>query len=368
MSRVGTGPGSSHGADRDLDELGRRMAGWLSSHRRDAGRPLVTSVTAASSGYSNDTLLVDVSWTGGTSPVDERLVLRLPPVGPGLFPTYDLGMQLRVQELAADHLVPVPPSLAFEDDAHWLGAPFLVMAHVEGHIPREVAARDPWITGAPLERQRDLYEGFLTTLAALHRVEGDHAGLAAVVRGAGGRLGDELAWWADYLAWACGDEPVPLLADALRWCQDNQPSSEPAHTLLWGDVRLGNVVFGDDVAVKAVLDWEMASIGPPETDLGWFLALEAAQASLLRATVPGFPDRAEAVAFYEAQLGRQVTDLAWHEIFALVRSAAVMVRQARLVEATGAAAPWPITDNPILRVITRRIDRAEAVGRSPRGS
>jgi aminoglycoside phosphotransferase (APT) family kinase protein len=107
----------------------------------------------------------------------------------------------------------------------------------------------------------------------------------------------------------------------------------------------------------AVLDWELASIGPPEMDLAWYLALDRLTAKFT-GTVPGFLDRARAIDYYESHLGRAVVDLEWHEIFALVRSAAINDRQARIAAAAGV--PYPGVagdDNPVLRYITRRIDR-----------
>ena len=62
-------------------------------------------------------------------------------------------------------------------------------------------------------------------------------------------------------------------------------------TLLWGDVRLGNVIFDDDRRPLAVLDWEMTGIGPPEHDLAWYFALDAIQHELFGRSVPGFLDR-----------------------------------------------------------------------------
>jgi aminoglycoside phosphotransferase (APT) family kinase protein len=147
------------------------------------------------------------------------------------------------------------------------------------------------------------------------------------------------------------------LADAARWCREQVPATEPTAALCWGDPRLGNVMFDDDRRVTGVLDWELASIGPPEMDLAWYLALDALTSKFAGA-VPGFLDRAGAIAVYESHLGRAVVDLDWHEIFALVRSAAINDRQARIAAAAGVPYPGVAGDeNPILRYIARRIDR-----------
>ena len=117
-------------------------------------------------------------------------------------------------------------------------------------------------------------------------------------------VSDELAWWNDYLAWSAdGDEPVSALARALAWCAEHRPATEPPAGMLWGDVRLGNVVFTDDGAIAAVLDWEMATVGAPEHDLAWWWALEAMQDDLAGGRGAGFPTIADAAGPLRGRLG-----------------------------------------------------------------
>ena len=111
----------------------------------------------------------------------------------------------------------------------------------------------------------------------------------------------ELDFWADYLDWSSSGAPVPALVDALEWCRAHRPAVESEPVLLWGDVRFGNVIFGDDLAPLAVLDWDMASIGAPEHDVAWFTTLESTTRSLLGQHLDGLPrprrnDRAVRVA------------------------------------------------------------------------
>ena len=153
---------------------------------------------------------------------------------------------------------------------------------------------------------------------------------------------------------------MPQLVEALDWCVAHRPASEPEASLLWGDVRLGNVIFDEDRAPVAVLDWEMATIGAAEHDLAWTRTLEATQDELFGRTVPGFFDHDAAVARYEARLGRPVQDFDWYEIFAMVRSTAIMTRVAHLRELAGQPELFPIADNPILQILTRRMAGADA--------
>jgi aminoglycoside phosphotransferase (APT) family kinase protein len=187
-----------------------------------------------------------------------------------------------------------------------------------------------------------------------------------VLRGGERFLAEEVAWWVAYVDWAGDGRPARVLADAAAWCASTAPvGAQPPASLCWGDARIGNVLFADDRSVTTVLDWELATIGPAEMDLAWYLALDALTAHFVKRTVPGFLARGEFVARYEAALGRAVVDLEWHEIFALVRSTAINDRQARLAAESGVAYPGVAgDDNPVLRVIARRIEEYGDRGKS----
>ena len=106
----------------------------------------------------------------------------------------------------------------------------------------------------------------------------------------------------------------------------------------------------------------MATIGAAEHDLGWTLTLQATQDEMIRRTVPGFLDRDAVVARYEARLGRSVQHLEFYEVFAMVRSTAIMTRISILNERRGEPSVLPVADNPILDLLARRIREATARG------
>jgi aminoglycoside phosphotransferase (APT) family kinase protein len=281
----------------------------------------------------------------------------MPPSVP-TWPSYDLEAQARVLEALAPTAIPVPRVIAFEADEHWLGAPFLVMSHEAGRVGGEVPAMEPWIVDAALDEQRGLHESFATMLAAIHRVDWRTTGLADAVRGGEASTADEVAWWKHYVEWAADGAPTPALADAIVWCATTAPEHEPAASLCWGDARLGNILFSDDREITSVLDWEQATIGSAEMDLGWYLVLDQLTTHYTKQSVAGFLDRAAFVATYEAALGREVRGLEWHELFALTRSVAINERQARLAADAGVAYPGIAgMSNPVLRHLTKRIDR-----------
>src|SRR5262245_17364168 len=337
-ARMATGP------VRDDEQLASGFAEWLRA-RTPGAVPEGVTVRHATVGLSNETLLVNAS--------AERYVVRMPPLVPS-YPEYDLHSHERVQNTLRDAGFPAPQVIAVEEDPQFLGAAFLVMEHVDGHVIDSVPGLDPWLGAQPAAQQRELQQTFIDTLAALHRLPWRGRALDDTLRRG---LRDELAYWFDYVDWAGDGAPARGLTDALAWCRDACPTNEPEPAVLWGDARFGNVIFTDDRRVAAVLDWELATLGPPEMDLAWFLALETLTAKATGARVAGFDDRATIIASYEQRLGRAVVDLAWHEVFALLRSVAINDKLARLADATGAEHFGFGDDNPMLPYIARRIDR-----------
>lgn len=319
---------------RDIDKLRHGLSHWL-------GRA-VGAIERPAPGWSCETLIVE-----------GELVIRLPPMGEGIFPTYDLAQQAAAQDAVGAAGVPVASPARYEADPSFLGAPFIAMPCVTGPIPGEFTPADPWLLGLGDDAaRRRVWESFVDTMVTIHR---------AAPEGLGLRTGQdaELDYWDSYVLWATDASPPPVLADALAWCRAHRPAIEPPGGVLWGDVRLGNVVFDAETCrPKAVLDWDMASVGPAEMDLAWFLALEAVQTDLTHMAVPGFGSRDEAVAVFEAGLGRGLMDLAWYEIFALVRASAISTRIALLFQRAGQQSMFNVGADPTLAAAVERIERS----------
>lgn len=303
----------------------------------------MTGVARADAGMANETIMVELG------PGHTGMVLRLPPLEP-TFPDLDLSVQAAVQNAVASAGIPAPAPTVFVGDSAWIGTPFLVMPRVTGFIPGPAPLLDRAIGEASPERQRMLHDGLIDTLVDLHAVNWDAAGLGTVLPGP--TVAAALDHWATYVEWAGAGAPLPVLTDALHWCRGRLPEDGRARergVLLWGDARLGNLVFDDDGAVHAVLDWDLAAVGPPEMDLGWHFGLDYMMEQLFGQRVPGFPERTEAVDRYQARSGHVVADLEWHEVFALIRALAINDRHQRIAGSDRRA------ENPMIAVLAARI-------------
>jgi aminoglycoside phosphotransferase (APT) family kinase protein len=336
---------------RDPALVGSALAAWTAA-TTGASDVRVVNAEHPSVGYSSETVLVDLAWSDGddTDRVQTReLVVRIAPPTTGTFRDYDLSQQTLAQRAAAGAGVAIAsPELV--TDLQWLGVPFVVMPRVRGHIVGEVAAFDPWLLALTEDQRARVHESFVQAIAATHRAD--------LVAAAGVPRRDneaELDFWQDYLDWSSGGAPVRALVAGLEWCRAHRPAVESEPVLLWGDVRLGNVIFGDDLVPRAVLDWDMASIGAPEHDVAWFTTLQSTTRSVLGQHLEGFPDRDATIAQYESLAGRRLADVDWYEILASIRSTAILTRIGYLHQEAGLPPPLPLDDNPLLDLLAARI-------------
>ncbi len=328
------------------------VARWLATHL-EVDRVIVDEVEHPSVGYSSVTSLLRARWTA-EEPVVQRLVVRMAPASPGTIPDYDLVAQHAAQTAAAAAGVPIATPIATETDPSWLGAPFMVMPRVDGPIIGEAPPFDRWLGALDVTEQRTLHDTFLATVARIHEASIDGPIQGGVpVRDDGA----EFDYWDEYLRWSSGGVPVPALVDGLDWCRARRPAHASAPVLRWGDVRLGNVVFGEDLRPLAVLDWDMTAVGAPEHDLAWFTMLDAATTTLSGRRVEGFPHRDATADQYQGLTGRELVDLEWYETFALVRSTAIMSRIGFLDREAGRDPVLPPDDNPLLDLLCERTRR-----------
>jgi aminoglycoside phosphotransferase (APT) family kinase protein len=312
-----------------------RLPAYLSSQARSGLADLaVGPLKRPPGGQSNETAIFEASWTDGPERRQERLVLRLQPQGQQMFLNADVlaeGALLRdIRRLSS---VPVPEVLAMEDDPDVLGRPFVVMSFVAGHVPggRPSIHRDPWLEAlSPGERRQVLVNG-LGVLGSVHGVEW-RAMRPFRSTGLDASLG-ELAEW---FGWAARGRSYPLIEAAISRLTASRPRNAGTDVLLWGDARPGNIIFADDLSVAAALDWEMASVGPPEADLGWWLMMdEFARVGAEGDMLEGFPSRTEIIEIFEHASGRRAGDVDYFELLAAVRLAITLIPAADSLMARG---------------------------------
>ena len=324
---------------RDHGEVRARMERWLAGRLPEGAAPRITELQPTSAnGMSNETLLLTACWREGGEPRQERLAARLAP-DPGdvpVFPRYDLERQYEVIRLVGELSdVPVPPVWWSEPDAGAIGTPFFVMGHVDGRVPPDVMPYtfgDNWLHDATADEQRSLQDATFRVLARLHAVEDaerrfaflrpDQPGETPLRR----RVAAARAWY-DFAA--ADGFPSPLVERGFAWLDAHWPRDEGETVLSWGDSRIGNVLY-DGFVPAAVLDWEMATLGPRELDVGWLIYGHRIFDDIAGAYgLPGMPEfmRADDVAdHYEALAGHRLRDLAFYGTLAALQYAIVFLR------------------------------------------
>jgi aminoglycoside phosphotransferase (APT) family kinase protein len=276
-------------------------------------------------GFSNLTYLVTVHHEHG----ERTYVLRRPPFGAPGGVAHDMPREHGI--LAALHPlgVPVPRPVAVCTDPAVIGAPFYVMEHVEGLILR--GSVPPLLAESPsLPAQlAALSHTCAETLARLHTVPIAGTPLATLGR-PDGYVQRQVDGWTR--RWhASRTEHVESIEVVAAWLAAHRPA-DGGVALVHNDFKLDNLILEPDASrVRAILDWEMATIGDPLMDLGTTLAywVEAGDAPIFRAlglgvtAMPGAFTRAQFVAAYAAARGIPVPDVHFYLAFGRFKVAVI---------------------------------------------
>lgn len=317
----------------DLEGTRRRLAGWLATKLGDGGSaPQVSDLEIPQgAGHSNTTLLFDARWTERGAECRGSFVARVRPGGGrGVFPEYDMQLQYRcMQILGTRTRVPVPRMLWFEDDTSVLGQPFYVMEKLEGVVPSDNPPYSMmgWLAEATPRQQEALWRRSIEVLARIHGLDWRALGFDFLDRPRYGATGFEqqLGYYREYLGWAAKDAPPAELMETLAWLEENRPTDPGPVVINWGDARISNMMYRDFTPV-AVLDWEMACLGPAEVDLAWFLYMNFFLTEAIGMPgLPGFLDADATAGAYEQVSGRPVRDMHYYSVWAGFRFAAIIV-------------------------------------------
>ena len=265
--------------------------------------------------------------TGGRSNLTYRItdgtriwVLRRPPLGHVLPTAHDMSREFRVISALADTDVPVPAALVLCTEVDVIGAPFYVMDLVEGTVLDEtrLAGMDAAVAGR-------VSAELLDTLVALHAVDPRRVGLGDFGRPEG-FLGRQLQrWHAQSLA---SQQSPRELEEAVRGALMATFPAEKRSSIVHGDYRLTNVMFDADNRIVAVVDWEMATLGDPLTDVGLLyvyqrLSEDGAAVMPVMPTEKGFLSPAELLEGYARRTERNDTNMWWYVAFGYYKLAVI---------------------------------------------
>ncbi len=318
---------------RDLAATRPIVRDWLAPRLEGATDVAISEIAGpALTGFSNETLLFDATWTANGEGHHAGFVIRVAPTRHHLFLDPDFEFQYRVITTLGEHTkVRVPPMRWYEADPSVLGAPFFVMEKVEGRVPADNPpyTQQGWLLedSTPAERSQIVNSG-LDAMAEVHATDWRKLGLDFLDKrqyGAGG-IEQQVNYYERYLEWAAVGRPQPVAEAALEWVRANLPE-ELDIALCWGDARINNQIFDKKCRVAAVLDWEMVTLADPMLDVGWWLFLDRHfHEGIPAPRMEGFPTRDEMVARYEKVSGWTTHDLWFYEVFAGLRFAVIMAR------------------------------------------
>jgi aminoglycoside phosphotransferase (APT) family kinase protein len=287
------------------------LEAYLRDHLPDV--PGSVEVRQFPRGFSNLTYLVRAG--------DREMVLRRPPFGAQVRGGHDVVREHRI--LAALHPVwpKVPRPLLCCDDESVLGAPFYLMERMTGVVLRD---RPPPGVDLGAATMRGVCLAAVDTLAELHAVDWAAAGLEGIGRPEG-YVRRQVEGWTERWRKAITDD-VPEMDEAAAWLVAHLPA-EGAPAVIHNDYKYDNLVLdtADLTRVRAVLDWEMATLGDPLMDLGTALAYWAERGDPDELKVfgithlPGNLDRAGVVARYAEKTGRDVSGIRFHHAYGLFK-------------------------------------------------
>ena len=238
-------------------------------------------------------------------------VLRRPPLGHVLATAHDMAREYRVMSALARTPVPVPAMVMLCEDTSVIGAPFFVMEYVEGSILRhtkDTAGLDDF-------QRTTLAHQLIDTLSDLHEVDPAQVGLGDFGH-PDGFLERQVRRWTQQLE-RSRTRDLPGCDDLASELARRVPVSQRA-SVVHGDYRLDNVIVGPDQQIRAVLDWEMATLGDPLCDLG-LLPVYALPAPGVAGVVSdgmgphnGFPSMESLIQRYADRSGLDVSALSWY--------------------------------------------------------
>jgi aminoglycoside phosphotransferase (APT) family kinase protein len=327
-------------SSRDVSTLPGVMSSWLSTVMPGGVTPEITVESGVdSNGMSSETIILTGRWDEDGQEQEQKWVARVAPTEQDVpvFSSYRMDHQFDVIRLVGEQTdVPVPRVRWLESTGSVLGTQFFLMDYVEGRVPPDVMPYTfggNWFADAPAESRRELQDSTVEVIAKLHSIPEAEKTFGFLDDGSDSNaLRRNLNWLKAWYEFAVPDIGRSTLVErALDWLEANWPTDVAAtdSVLVWGDSRIGNVLY-DGFRPAAVLDWEMATLGPREMDVAWIIFAHMVFQELAGlAGLPGLPDvmREEDVrATYTDRSGVELGELHWFFVYSGVIWACVFMR------------------------------------------
>jgi aminoglycoside phosphotransferase (APT) family kinase protein len=304
---------------------------WMVSEIPEMSPPLTFTLIAG--GRSNLTFRVED--TGG-----KAWALRRPPLHHVLPTAHDMSREYRLMHSLAPAGIPVPVTVGLCTDETVNERPFYVMEFVEGHIlrsaPQAEAAFDE-------STRRSVGDHMADTLAALHDVDPDAVGLGDLGRHEGYIERQLKRWRSQYDQMQVEGVDNGALVDRVSDDLARHIPTQQRTSVVHGDYRMDNVVLADDGTVRAILDWEICTLGDPLADLGLLMVYWAdpndsmAVLGLSPTTAPGFSTRAQVLERYGAVSNLDISGVGYYAAFGYWKLACILQGvYARYVAGAGA--------------------------------
>jgi aminoglycoside phosphotransferase (APT) family kinase protein len=323
---------------RDPAALAEALRGWLGGKLALSEPPVISGVRMPpSGGLSSTSLLFEAEWPSAGARQRGAYVARMAPEQSAIpvFPRYDLPGQFRlIDEVSKRCGVPLPALRWNQPDGDPLGTAFFVMDQVEGRVPLDNPPYvfGGWLLDATPNERAQLERASVKIVADLHAIPDPAAAFEWLQPPAGTSA---LRWHVDqqyaYYRWALADDGIriPIIERSLDWLEQNWPAATGPDVLSWGDSRIGNIIY-DGFTPVAVLDWEMAGLGPREIDVAWFIFLHRFFQDIAEFfEIPGLPDfirRSQVERLYSEFSGHELRDMDFYLLYAALRHAIVMAR------------------------------------------
>lgn len=320
---------------RDLGLLSEKLTQWMAARMPGATAIQIDGLSYPSgAGQSHETILFDMQWTEAGKERSQGCVVRIKPMRFTVYPDNLFEQQYRLMKVLHDgNYVRVARPMWFEEDPSLLGAPFFVMEKVAGRVPVSIPpyARTGWVADATPAQRARMWKNGVGQLAAIQSVPLSEVAFLKGPEGAREGLAQEWDKYVRFVKWVSEARPWPVLEAALERLRAAWPSNQPPG-LVWGDARIGNMMFDENFNVVAVMDWEQPSLGGALQDLAWWLVLSETMhgATDERPHLAGMGTREDMLALWRELTGISTQDIEWYEDFTRLKMSCCGVRMAAL--------------------------------------